>query len=67
MWLLLSAAWLLGVGLCLAVIVGGVWQYPPLALPLLYLAWRGVRWVRRVVHGVRELSAQRLGTAQRRS
>lgn len=61
MWLLLSLGWLLGVGLCLAAIIGGIWQYPPLVIPLLYLAWRGVRWVRRVAHGARILNAQRPG------
>lgn len=66
MWLLMSVAWLLGVGLCLAVVIGGLWQYPPLAVPLLYLGWRGVRWVQRVAHGVREIKAQRAGVVQLR-
>ena len=61
MWLLLSLGWLLGVGLCLAATIGGIWQYPPPAVPLLYLFWRSARWVRRVAHGARVLNAQHLG------
>ena len=59
MWLLLGVAWLMGVGLCLVAVIGGIWQYPPLAVPLVYLAWRGIRWVRRIAHGVREINVQR--------
>lgn len=58
MWLLLSAAWLIAVALCLAAILGGIWQFPPLALPVIYLAWRGFCWVQRVARGVRALNGR---------
>lgn len=60
MWLLLSLGWVIAVGLCLVAIIGGIWQYPPLALPVLYLAWRAVRWTRRVAREVRVASARKL-------
>lgn len=43
MWLALPILWLGGMALCLAAVIGGIWQYPPLALPLLYLGWRVYR------------------------